>query len=121
MRPTTLHLQHQEVHSSPGPSTAPGSAAVAKGVKGLCSLVPLGEYLYEVAEDVVERVQKEKQQHQFRQDVEQLVKASVDECARRDVKGLYEKALRGEIKEFTGVSDPYEAPEDPEIRIESEH
>ena len=37
------------------------------------------------------------------------VDASVDECARRDVKGLYAKAFSGEIKEFTGVSDPYEA------------
>ena len=53
--------------------------------------------------------------------VEVFVDASVEECARRDVKGLYEKAFRGEIKEFTGVSDPYEAPDDPEIRIESEH
>jgi adenylylsulfate kinase len=53
--------------------------------------------------------------------VEVYVDASVEECARRDVKGLYEKAFRGEIKEFTGVSDPYETPERPEIRIESEH
>ena len=53
--------------------------------------------------------------------VEVFVDASVEECARRDVKGLYEKAFRGEIPEFTGVSDPYEAPTDPEIRIESEH
>jgi len=53
--------------------------------------------------------------------VEVFVDASVEECARRDVKGLYEKAFKGEIKEFTGVSDPYEAPELPEIRIESEH
>src|SRR5436305_10006412 len=53
--------------------------------------------------------------------VEVFVDASVEECARRDVKGLYEKAFRGEIKEFTGVSDPYEAPERPEICIESEH
>jgi adenylylsulfate kinase len=52
--------------------------------------------------------------------VEVFVDASVDECARRDVKGLYEKAFRGEIKEFTGVSDPYEAPADPEVRIDSE-
>ena len=43
--------------------------------------------------------------------VEVYVKASVETCAERDVKGLYEKALAGEIKEFTGVSDPYEAPE----------
>ena len=52
--------------------------------------------------------------------VEVFVDASVEECARRDVKGLYEKAFKGEIKEFTGVSDPYEAPVSPEIRIESE-
>jgi adenylylsulfate kinase len=53
--------------------------------------------------------------------VEVFVDASVEECARRDVKGLYEKAFRGEIKEFTGVSDPYEPPASPEVRIESEH
>jgi adenylylsulfate kinase len=53
--------------------------------------------------------------------VEVFVDASVDECARRDVKGLYEKAMQGEIPNFTGVSDPYEPPANPEIRIESEH
>ena len=52
--------------------------------------------------------------------VEVFVDASVEECARRDVKGLYEKAFRGEIKEFTGVSDPYEAPENAEIVVETE-
>jgi adenylylsulfate kinase len=52
--------------------------------------------------------------------IEVFVDATVEECARRDVKGLYEKAFRGEIKEFTGVSDPYEAPANPEIRIDSE-
>jgi adenylyl-sulfate kinase len=52
--------------------------------------------------------------------VEVYVKASVDECARRDVKGLYEKAFKGEIKEFTGVSDPYEEPSDPEIVVDTE-
>jgi adenylylsulfate kinase len=52
--------------------------------------------------------------------VEVLVAASVEECARRDVKGLYEKAFRGELKEFTGVSDPYEEPTNPELRIETE-
>jgi adenylylsulfate kinase len=53
--------------------------------------------------------------------VEIYVKASVDECARRDVKGLYEKAFKGEIKEFTGVSDPYEPPTDPEIVVDTEN
>jgi adenylylsulfate kinase len=52
--------------------------------------------------------------------VEVHVKASVDECARRDVKGLYEKAFRGEIKGFTGVDDPYEEPANPELVIDTE-
>jgi adenylylsulfate kinase len=52
--------------------------------------------------------------------VEVFVATSVEECARRDVKGLYEKAFSGEIKEFTGVSDPYEEPVNPELRIDTE-
>ena len=52
--------------------------------------------------------------------IEAYVKASVEECERRDVKGLYAKARAGEIKEFTGVSDPYEAPENPELVIDTE-
>ena len=52
--------------------------------------------------------------------VEVYVKASLDECKRRDVKGLYKKALAGEIKEFTGIDDPYEAPEHPEIIVDTE-
>jgi adenylyl-sulfate kinase len=52
--------------------------------------------------------------------VEVYVKASVEECAKRDVKGLYEKAFRGEIKEFTGVNDPYEEPTDPELVLDTE-
>jgi adenylyl-sulfate kinase len=52
--------------------------------------------------------------------IEIYVKASVDECARRDVKGLYAKAFAGEIKEFTGVSDPYEEPSDPELVVDTE-
>ncbi len=53
--------------------------------------------------------------------VEVYVKCTVDECARRDVKGHYEKALSGEIQNFTGVSDPYEEPENPEITVDTEH
>ena len=52
--------------------------------------------------------------------VEVYVKASVDTCAERDVKGLYEKAFKGEIKEFTGVSDPYEVPENPDFVCDTE-
>jgi len=53
--------------------------------------------------------------------IEVFVKASVEVCAERDVKGLYEKAFKGEIKEFTGVSDPYEPPLNPEITLDTEH
>jgi adenylyl-sulfate kinase len=52
--------------------------------------------------------------------VEVYVKVSLETCIKRDVKGLYKKALAGEIKEFTGVSDPYEAPENPEVICETE-
>jgi adenylylsulfate kinase len=52
--------------------------------------------------------------------VEVYVKASVDECAKRDVKGLYEKAFRGEITGFTGVDDPYEDPASPELVVDTE-
>jgi adenylylsulfate kinase len=52
--------------------------------------------------------------------VEVFVDTSVEECAARDVKGLYAKAFSGEIKEFTGVSDPYEAPEAPDVHIRTE-
>jgi adenylylsulfate kinase len=52
--------------------------------------------------------------------VEIYVKASIETAAERDPKGLYKKALAGEIKGFTGVDDPYEAPENPEITIDTE-
>ena len=52
--------------------------------------------------------------------VEVFVEASVEACAERDVKGLYAKAFAGEIKEFTGVSDPYEPPSDPELVVHTE-
>ena len=57
---------------------------------------------------------------QFGPFVEVFVATSLDECARRDVNGLYKKAFAGEIKGFTGVDDPYEAPESPEIVVETE-
>jgi adenylylsulfate kinase len=53
--------------------------------------------------------------------VEVFVDVSVEEAARRDTKGLYEKALNGEIQNFTGVNDPYEQPERPDIRIDSDN
>jgi adenylyl-sulfate kinase len=52
--------------------------------------------------------------------VEVYVKAPIEVLAKRDIKGMYKKALAGELKNFTGVSDPYEEPENPEILIESD-
>src|SRR2546423_1949718 len=52
--------------------------------------------------------------------VEVHVKASLEECMRRDTKGLYARALAGEIAQFTGVSDPYEEPLAPELVIDTE-
>ncbi len=52
--------------------------------------------------------------------VEVFVKAKLETVIDRDVKGLYKKALSGEIKNFTGISDPYEEPEKPDILIETD-
>ena len=51
--------------------------------------------------------------------VEVWVRCGVEECIRRDVKGMYAKALRGEIQQFTGVSDPYEEPLDADIVVDT--
>jgi adenylylsulfate kinase len=51
--------------------------------------------------------------------VEIYVATPLEECERRDVKGLYARARRGEISNFTGISDPYEAPEHPEISFDT--
>ena len=52
--------------------------------------------------------------------VEVHVATSLEECERRDRKGLYKLARAGKIKEFTGISDPYEAPAEPELRVDTE-
>ena len=66
--------------------------------------------------------------HAVREDVEQFgafvevhVSTSIEECERRDRKGLYKLAREGKIKEFTGISDPYDVPENPELRVETEN
>jgi adenylylsulfate kinase len=52
--------------------------------------------------------------------VEIYVKCPLEICEQRDVKGLYEKARRGVVKQFTGIDDPYEEPENPEIILETD-
>jgi len=49
------------------------------------------------------------------------VATSIEECEKRDRKGLYKLAREGKIKEFTGISDPYDVPENPELRVETEN
>lgn len=51
--------------------------------------------------------------------IEVFVDAPLEECEKRDPKGLYKKARAGEIREFTGIDSPYEAPENPELVLET--
>lgn len=51
--------------------------------------------------------------------IEIFVDTPIEECKKRDPKGLYQKAERGEIKNFTGIDSPYEAPENPELRLDT--
>jgi len=53
--------------------------------------------------------------------VEVYLKCSLEECIRRDPKGLYKKALAGEINNMTGTQDPYEEPLKPEVVLDTEH
>jgi adenylyl-sulfate kinase len=53
--------------------------------------------------------------------VEVFVSAALDSLVARDVKGLYRRALAGEVRNFTGISDPYEAPLEPEVTVRTDH
>ena len=86
------------------------SRLVRQGAAVICAAISPYEETRQKAREFVE---------QYGPFVEVHVQASVQECARRDVKGLYEKARAGEISEFTGVSDLYEEPVNPELRIDT--
>ena len=64
---------------------------------------------------------RQKTREEIENYIEVYVKTSVEECIKRDVKGMYKKALAGEIKNFTGVDDPYEAPPTPEIIVDTDN
>ena len=51
--------------------------------------------------------------------IEVYVSTPIEECEKRDVKGLYQKARRGDIPNFTGIGSPYEAPENPDITVDT--
>jgi hypothetical protein len=74
---------------------------------GVCSIVAAVSPFRAVRDDVRAMVEEVGGPGSF---VEVWVRCGVEECIRRDVKGMYAKALRGEIEQFTGVSDPYEEP-----------
>ncbi|MCD6509152.1 MAG: adenylyl-sulfate kinase [Thermoprotei archaeon] len=82
------------------------------GVLALCSFVSPYRYVRQRVRGIIE------EEAPF---VEVYVRCSLNECMRRDPKGLYKRALRGEIKHMTGVDDPYEEPLKPEVIVDTEH
>lgn len=63
-----------------------------------------------------ERVRERFADHEF---IEVYVRCNLEECEKRDVKGLYKKARAGEIPHFTGISSPYEAPDQPDLTVDT--
>jgi adenylylsulfate kinase len=66
------------------------------------------------------RERRKKTREEIENFVEVFVKCPVDVCIERDVKGMYKKALAGEITGFTGIDDPYEEPENPEVILNAD-
>jgi len=66
------------------------------------------------------RVMRDKARAETTNFIEVYTRCPVEVCMGRDVKGMYQKALAGEIKEFTGVSDPYEEPLKPELVLDTD-
>jgi len=78
------------------------------GITVLCSFVSPYEETRERARELISDY------------YEVYVKCSVDECIKRDVKGMYKKALSGEIKGFTGIDAPYEEPKNPDLILDTD-
>ncbi len=66
------------------------------------------------------RAMRERARKEIGSFIEVYVKCPLEECMRRDIKGMYKKALAGEIKNYTGISDPYEPPQSPELVLETD-
>jgi len=66
------------------------------------------------------RAMRDRARDQIGDFVEVYTKCSLEECMRRDTRGMYKKAIAGEIKEFTGISDPYEEPLKAELILETD-
>lgn len=85
----------------------------------VCQLLSRNGVIALVAAISPYRAVREEVRSEIENFVEVYVHCPIDVLAERDVKGLYKKALAGEIPSFTGVSDPYEPPLDPEVSIDS--
>ena len=66
------------------------------------------------------RKQRREARKEIQKFIEVYVRCPVEICIQRDVKGLYKKALEGKVKDFTGVDDPYEEPEHPELIVDTD-
>lgn len=86
-----------------------GKLFVDTGIVTIAAFISPNNRLREMAADIIGR-------EDF---VEVFVSTPLEECEKRDVKGLYAKARRGEIKEFTGISAPFEKPENPAIALDT--
>ncbi len=83
---------------------------VNTGIITLCSFVSPSQKIRKIAEEIVG-----KEDH-----IGVYVKASLATCEKRDVKGLYKKARAGEIKDFTGIDAPFEAPSNPNLILDTD-
>ena len=81
-----------------------------------CGVITITSFIspYQKGRDRARKLNEENEFHEV------YIKASVEECEKRDPKGLYEMARKGEIEDFTGISAPYEEPEEPELVVNTE-
>lgn len=86
-----------------------GRLFVDTGIITIAAFISPNNQLREMAAEIIDK-------DDF---VEVFVSTPLEECEKRDVKGLYAKARRGEIKNFTGISAPFEAPEHPDITLDT--
>ena len=86
-----------------------GKLFVDTGIVTIAAFISPNNKMREMAANIIGR----------RDFVEVYVSTPLEECERRDVKGLYAKARRGEIKNFTGISAPFEAPTSPDLEIDT--
>ena len=86
----------------------------------VCNLLARNEVIAVAAAISPYREVRDELRREMQNFVEIYVECPIDVLAERDVKGLYKKALAGEIKNFTGIDDPYEPPENPEVTVHSD-